>query len=107
MSSTGAGGPPAEEEMPELSDGEEAWEEEEEEEGAAEGLRTRCLFCDRWGGGGEPRGPRCAFVCPGAPPPARPRELLRRGPTRGAPWRRRAGVRAPKLRLREAATSEK
>ncbi|XP_010562008.1 PREDICTED: protein arginine N-methyltransferase 3 isoform X3 [Haliaeetus leucocephalus] len=43
----GAGGPPAEEEMPELSDGEEAWEEEEEEEGAAEGLRTRCLFCDR------------------------------------------------------------
>uniref|UniRef100_A0A8B9RUH4 type I protein arginine methyltransferase n=1 Tax=Accipiter nisus TaxID=211598 RepID=A0A8B9RUH4_9AVES len=42
----GAGGPPAEEEMPELSDGEEAWEEEEEEEGA-EGLRTRCLFCDR------------------------------------------------------------
>ncbi|XP_075019412.1 protein arginine N-methyltransferase 3 isoform X2 [Calonectris borealis] len=45
----GSGGPPAEEEMPELSDGEEAWEEEEEEEGAAvvEGLRTRCLFCDR------------------------------------------------------------
>ncbi|XP_052666939.1 protein arginine N-methyltransferase 3 isoform X2 [Harpia harpyja] len=46
----GAGGPPAEEEMPELSDGEEAWEEEEEEEeegAAAEGLRTRCLFCDR------------------------------------------------------------
>ncbi|KAM9605745.1 protein arginine N-methyltransferase 3 isoform 4-T4 [Morphnus guianensis] len=44
----GAGGPPAEEEMPQLSDGEEAWEEEGEEEGvAAEGLRTRCLFCDR------------------------------------------------------------
>ncbi|XP_071617817.1 protein arginine N-methyltransferase 3 isoform X2 [Heliangelus exortis] len=40
--------PPAEEEMSELSDGEEAWEEEEEEEGAAaECLRTRCLFCDR------------------------------------------------------------
>uniref|UniRef100_A0A8B9F0D2 Protein arginine N-methyltransferase 3 n=1 Tax=Amazona collaria TaxID=241587 RepID=A0A8B9F0D2_9PSIT len=40
--------PPADEEMPELSDGEEAWEEEEqEEEGTAEGLRTRCLFCDR------------------------------------------------------------
>nr|XP_009686675.1 PREDICTED: protein arginine N-methyltransferase 3 [Struthio camelus australis] len=34
--------------MPELSDGDEAWEEEEEEEeGAAEGLQTRCLFCDR------------------------------------------------------------
>uniref|UniRef100_A0A8D0FE44 type I protein arginine methyltransferase n=1 Tax=Strix occidentalis caurina TaxID=311401 RepID=A0A8D0FE44_STROC len=46
VGSTGAGGLPAEEEMPELSDGEEAWEEEEEE-GAAEGLRTRCLFCDR------------------------------------------------------------
>ncbi|XP_074442421.1 protein arginine N-methyltransferase 3 [Larus michahellis] len=44
----GPGGPPAEEEMPELSDGEEAWEEEEEEEeGATEGLWTRCLFCDR------------------------------------------------------------
>ncbi|XP_061309070.1 protein arginine N-methyltransferase 3 [Pezoporus flaviventris] len=39
---------PADEEMPELSDGEEAWEEEEqEEEGTSEGLRTRCLFCDR------------------------------------------------------------
>ncbi|XP_030906130.2 protein arginine N-methyltransferase 3 isoform X2 [Melopsittacus undulatus] len=39
---------PADEEMPELSDGEEAWEEEEqEEEGTTEGLRTRCLFCDR------------------------------------------------------------
>ncbi|KAK2520354.1 Prmt3 [Columba livia] len=34
--------------MPELSDGEEAWEEEEEEEGAdTEGPQTRCLFCDR------------------------------------------------------------
>ncbi|PKK29230.1 protein arginine methyltransferase 3, transcript variant X1 [Columba livia] len=37
--------------MPELSDGEEAWEEEEEEEGAdTEGPQTRCLFCDRWEG---------------------------------------------------------
>ncbi|XP_055578195.1 protein arginine N-methyltransferase 3 isoform X2 [Falco cherrug] len=44
--SAGPSGPPAEEEMPELSDGEGAWEEEEEE-GAAEGLQTRCLFCDR------------------------------------------------------------
>ncbi|XP_068801461.1 protein arginine N-methyltransferase 3 isoform X3 [Struthio camelus] len=45
----GTGRPPPEEEMPELSDGDEAWEEEEEEEeeGAAEGLQTRCLFCDR------------------------------------------------------------
>ncbi|XP_025945130.1 protein arginine N-methyltransferase 3 isoform X3 [Apteryx rowi] len=50
----GTGRPSVEEEeemeMPELSDGEEAWEEEEEEEeeeGAAEGPQTRCLFCDR------------------------------------------------------------
>ncbi|KAM6274273.1 protein arginine N-methyltransferase 3 isoform 1-T1 [Porphyrio hochstetteri] len=42
----GAGGPPADEEMPELSDGEEAWEEEEEGV-ATEDLRTHCLFCDR------------------------------------------------------------
>uniref|UniRef100_A0A674GQK0 type I protein arginine methyltransferase n=1 Tax=Taeniopygia guttata TaxID=59729 RepID=A0A674GQK0_TAEGU len=36
-------------EMPELSDGEGAWddEEEEEEEGAAVAQQTRCLFCDR------------------------------------------------------------
>lgn len=41
--------------MPELSDGEEAWEEEEEEEGAdTEGPQTRCLFCDRWEGEGSP-----------------------------------------------------
>ncbi|XP_071664915.1 protein arginine N-methyltransferase 3 isoform X2 [Patagioenas fasciata] len=46
----GAGEPPAEEEMPELSDGEEAWEEEEEEGADTEGPQTRCLFCDRWGG---------------------------------------------------------
>ncbi|XP_071415202.1 protein arginine N-methyltransferase 3 isoform X2 [Pithys albifrons albifrons] len=38
-----------EEEMPQLSDGDEPWEEEEEEEeeGAAVGQQTRCLFCDR------------------------------------------------------------
>ncbi|OXB74361.1 UNVERIFIED_CONTAM: hypothetical protein H355_002426 [Colinus virginianus] len=36
--------------MAELPDGEEDEEEEEEEEeqGAGEGLRARCLFCDRW-----------------------------------------------------------
>ncbi|XP_009903779.2 protein arginine N-methyltransferase 3 [Dryobates pubescens] len=37
--------------MPELSDGEDAWEEEEEEmegEGTAEDRRTCCLFCDRF-----------------------------------------------------------
>ncbi|XP_066408385.1 protein arginine N-methyltransferase 3 isoform X2 [Molothrus aeneus] len=43
--------PEQEEEMPELSDGEGAWddeeEEEEEEEGAAVAQQTRCLFCDR------------------------------------------------------------
>ncbi|XP_075282901.1 protein arginine N-methyltransferase 3 isoform X3 [Opisthocomus hoazin] len=44
--SPGAGGPPAQDELPELSDGE-AWEEEEEEEEGAEALRTPCLFCDR------------------------------------------------------------
>uniref|UniRef100_A0A8C3Q3X0 Protein arginine N-methyltransferase 3 n=1 Tax=Geospiza parvula TaxID=87175 RepID=A0A8C3Q3X0_GEOPR len=42
---------PEEEEMPELSDGEGAWDEEEEEEGEEEGAavaqQTRCLFCDR------------------------------------------------------------
>ncbi|KAF4802053.1 Protein arginine N-methyltransferase 3 [Turdus rufiventris] len=39
----------SEEEMPELSDGEGAWddEEEEEEEGAAAAQQTRCLFCNR------------------------------------------------------------
>ncbi|XP_048804705.1 protein arginine N-methyltransferase 3 isoform X1 [Lagopus muta] len=44
-------GPERDDEMAELSDGEEAWEEEEEEEEerrAGEGLRARCLFCDRW-----------------------------------------------------------
>ncbi|XP_042693209.1 protein arginine N-methyltransferase 3 isoform X3 [Centrocercus urophasianus] len=42
-------GPERDDEMAELSDGEEAWEEEEEEERrAGEGLRARCLFCDRW-----------------------------------------------------------
>ncbi|XP_041255139.1 protein arginine N-methyltransferase 3 isoform X1 [Onychostruthus taczanowskii] len=42
----------AEEEVPELSDGEGAWDEEEEEEeggeeGAAVAQQIRCLFCDR------------------------------------------------------------
>ncbi|XP_068003904.1 protein arginine N-methyltransferase 3 [Melanerpes formicivorus] len=49
--SAGSSGLPAEEEMPELSDGEDAWEEEEEEmegEGTAEDRRTCCLFCDRF-----------------------------------------------------------
>lgn len=59
--------------MPELSDGEEAWEEEEEEEGAdTEGPRTRCLFCDRWGGEGSPprraEGHREARSYPRSPP---------------------------------------
>lgn len=42
-------GPTRDDEMAELSDGEEAWEEEEEqqEQGTGEGLRARCLFCDR------------------------------------------------------------
>lgn len=42
-------GPERDDEMAELSDGEEAWEEEDEEQeqGAGEGLRARCLFCDR------------------------------------------------------------
>ncbi|XP_065611479.1 protein arginine N-methyltransferase 3 isoform X3 [Cyrtonyx montezumae] len=40
-------------EMAELPDGEEVWEEDEEdgdeeEQGVSEGLRARCLFCDRW-----------------------------------------------------------
>lgn len=72
MGSAGAAGPPAEEEMPELSDGE-AWEDEEEEEGAAEGPRTRCLFCDRWvrSAGEAPRA-AVGFPSPCAPP-ARPR----------------------------------
>uniref|UniRef100_A0A8C9FG68 Protein arginine N-methyltransferase 3 C2H2 zinc finger domain-containing protein n=1 Tax=Pavo cristatus TaxID=9049 RepID=A0A8C9FG68_PAVCR len=39
-------GPARDDEMAELSEGEEAWEEEEQ--GAGEGLRARCLFCDRW-----------------------------------------------------------
>ncbi|KAM8807323.1 protein arginine N-methyltransferase 3 [Eudromia elegans] len=46
----GTGRPPLEEEeeeMPELSDGEEAWEEEEEEQGSSERPQARCLFCDR------------------------------------------------------------
>ncbi|XP_063253622.1 protein arginine N-methyltransferase 3 isoform X2 [Prinia subflava] len=41
---------PGEEEMPELCDGEGAWQdedEEEEEEGAAAAEHTRCLFCER------------------------------------------------------------
>ncbi|XP_064019125.1 protein arginine N-methyltransferase 3 isoform X2 [Pogoniulus pusillus] len=42
----GSSGLPAEEEMPELSDEEGAWEEEEE--GAAEEPRASCLFCDRF-----------------------------------------------------------
>uniref|UniRef100_A0A669R0X6 type I protein arginine methyltransferase n=1 Tax=Phasianus colchicus TaxID=9054 RepID=A0A669R0X6_PHACC len=40
--------PERDDEMAELSDGEEAWEEEEQEQGAGEGLRAHCLFCDRW-----------------------------------------------------------
>ncbi|XP_053924237.1 protein arginine N-methyltransferase 3 [Cuculus canorus] len=44
----GGAGVLSDEEMPELSDGEEAWEEEEEDEVATtEDLRTRCLFCNR------------------------------------------------------------
>ncbi|KAF2979322.1 hypothetical protein EK904_012489 [Melospiza melodia maxima] len=64
-----------EEEMPELSDGEGAWDdeqEEEEEEGAAVAQQTRCLFCARWGGRGARSPVRSALFWVRCERPARP-----------------------------------